>query len=266
MPKIIFLGTGGDAIAVGKHLRSAGGIILEVEGNQFHIDPGPGALAKAKEYGVNLRNNVAVLVSHNHMNHCNDINAVVSAMTHGGLDRKGVLVSNKTALIHQEGIHRTLTDTHRDMLERAIVLEPGQRVGINEIEVWATKAHHSDPEAIGFRFVTPHYVIGYTSDTGYNESLLKDFADVDVLIVNLVYPEDIHDDNQLNYDDAKSLILSLKPKLTILTHFGIKLIESDVLAHTRKLQKETKLHIIAAKDGMAVRPVSHSVSYRQKFQ
>ena len=32
------------------------------------------------------------------MNHCNDINAVISAMTLGGLDRKGVLVSNRTAI------------------------------------------------------------------------------------------------------------------------------------------------------------------------
>jgi ribonuclease BN (tRNA processing enzyme) len=258
MPRITFLGTGGDAIVVGKHLRSAGGIIIEAEGNQFHIDPGPGAVAKAREFGINLRNNTAVLVSHNHINHCNDINAVISAMTHGGLDRKGVLVSNRSALIHKDGFHRTLTDMHRDMLERALVLEPGQRVGINEIEVWATRAKHSDPETIGFKIVTPRYVIGYTSDTGYTDTLLEDFSDVDVLIVNLVYPEDVSDEFQLNMADARSLIDGLKPKLTILSHFGIKLMESDVIAQTRKLQKETKLHILAAKDGMSIRPSSHA--------
>ena len=47
--KIIFLGTGGDSIVVGKQLRASGGIILQIDDNQFHIDPGPGALVRARQ-------------------------------------------------------------------------------------------------------------------------------------------------------------------------------------------------------------------------
>ena len=72
MARIIFLGTAGSSAVASKQLRSSGGIILQVEDLQFHIDPGPGSLAKAKQFGVNLHNNTAVLVSHAHMNHCND--------------------------------------------------------------------------------------------------------------------------------------------------------------------------------------------------
>jgi len=43
MPSIIFLGTGGDEYVVGKQLKGSGGIIVRVEGYQFHIDPGPAA-------------------------------------------------------------------------------------------------------------------------------------------------------------------------------------------------------------------------------
>ena len=50
--KITFLGTGGDAFVIGKQIRASGGIILQAEGLQFHIDPGPGALVKAAENGI----------------------------------------------------------------------------------------------------------------------------------------------------------------------------------------------------------------------
>ncbi|MDP6600597.1 MAG: MBL fold metallo-hydrolase, partial [Candidatus Woesearchaeota archaeon] len=83
---IIFLGTGGDSYVVGKQLRASGGIILQINDDQYHIDPGPGALVMAKETGVNLRANTALFVTHNHLNHCNDINAVIDAMTYGGFD------------------------------------------------------------------------------------------------------------------------------------------------------------------------------------
>ncbi len=44
--QIIFLGTGGDPVVVGKQIRSSGGIVLKLDGLQFHLDPGPGALVK----------------------------------------------------------------------------------------------------------------------------------------------------------------------------------------------------------------------------
>ncbi len=263
-PKLIFLGTGGDAIVTGKQIRSAGGIILQVENNQFHIDPGPGAVARARDYGVNLRNNVAVLVSHNHMNHCNDINAVISAMTLGGLDRKGVLVTNKTAYNGNPDMEPVLTRYHRGMIERSLILEAGQRVGINEVEIRGTRAHHSEPETIGFKFLTPNFALGYTSDTGYSSDLIEDFSGADIMIFNVVNPRDKKDKFQLNVEDVLRLLPEIKPKLAIITHFGIKMEETDILNEARTIQKLTKIQTIAAKDGMAINPVSYSVSLRQK--
>ncbi|MBW2980191.1 MBL fold metallo-hydrolase, partial [Candidatus Woesearchaeota archaeon] len=70
----MFLGTAGDAFVLGRQLRTSGGIILNVGENQFHIDPGPGALSVAKQCGINIRANTAVFVSHAHLMHSNDIN------------------------------------------------------------------------------------------------------------------------------------------------------------------------------------------------
>ena len=93
MSKIIFLGTGGDKSVIGRQIRASGGIIIQNNNLQFHLDPGPGALVKAKEFGINPRATTALLVSHNHLGHCNDVNAVIDAMTLSGLDKRGVLIA-----------------------------------------------------------------------------------------------------------------------------------------------------------------------------
>ena len=92
MARIIFLGTAGSSAVVSRQLRSSGGIIIQVGDLQLHIDP-TGALTKAKEYGINLHHTTAVLVSHHHINHCNDLNAVIDAMTHGGLEHRGIILA-----------------------------------------------------------------------------------------------------------------------------------------------------------------------------
>jgi ribonuclease BN (tRNA processing enzyme) len=260
-PRLVFLGTGGDAIVVGKQARLAGGIVLFAEGNQFHIDPGPGALAKAREYGVNLRSTIAVLVSHNHLNHCNDTNAVISAMTLGGLDRKGVLITNKTVYEGSDSMEPGISRYHKALVEKNKILEPGQRVGINEIEIWATHTVHSEPAAIGFKFITPQFVLGYTGDTGYSVQLLEDFKGCDIMILNVVHPKEHTDPNNLNVADAVKLLSEIKPRTAIVTHFGVKL---EDLAEVRLIQRESGVETIAARDGMAINPLTHTV-YGKSF-
>ncbi len=162
---ILFLGTGTGAAITGKGIRSSGGIILRFMGNQFHIDPGIGAITKAAEFGVNLRENTAVLVSHTHLNHSNDTNAVIDAMTYSGLDKKGVLIANKTSLQGTEDYDNVISKYHRNLLERFIAVDRGQRIGINEVEIQTITARHNEPNSLGFKFFTPDLTLTYTAGT-----------------------------------------------------------------------------------------------------
>ncbi len=263
-PRIVFLGTGGDAIVVGKGYRAAGGIIIEVDDNQLHIDPGPGALVRATDYGISPRNNVAVLVSHAHLNHCNDVNAIISAMSLGGLDPKGVLIANKTSYNGTESYEPVISKHSKKMIERSIILEEGKRVGINEVEIRATYAMHSDEFATGYKIITSKFALGYSSDTGYCHELIESYKDVDIMILNCVHESGKKDKNNLGVDDVIKLLPEIKPKLAIITHFGIKLHKKNILSEVRKIQRETKIQTIAAKDGLVINPTSYSVSLRQK--
>jgi len=44
--RIIFLGTGGARVVVFKQIRASGGIWFSIDGTEFLLDPGPGALIR----------------------------------------------------------------------------------------------------------------------------------------------------------------------------------------------------------------------------
>lgn len=261
---IIFLGTAGDEFTVSKQIRGSGGIIIKAEGYQFHIDPGPGALVRAAMYDVNLRENTAVLVSHAHLNHCNDVNAVLSAMSHNGLDVKGVLIANNTFVNGDEKTKPGLTEFHNKCVERVIVANAAQKIGIENVEIHTIKAKHNDPKTVGFKFITPKFTLSYSSDTRYVAELIDEYKDSDILILNVVDPFDKKQDFNLNADDAVNILSRVKPKLAILTHFGKDLIEADPMYIAREIQNKTGVQVIVAKDGLVISPVSYASSVRQK--
>jgi len=263
--RIVFLGTGGDSIVVGKQLRASGGIILQVDDNQFHIDPGPGALVRARQEDISMRENTAVLVSHAHINHCNDVNAVISAMTHAGLDKTGVLVGNKTVINGEGEIKPYVTDFYKNCVERYIALDQGAKIGINEVDIKTLYTRHgTDINTIGFKFFTPEFTLSYTSDTEYSTALVDAHKNSDILILNVVNPSGIKQEGLMNTDDAINLISKVKPNLAIITHFGIKMLSVNPMTEARNITKQTKVQTIAAKDGLVVNPLSYAAKGKQK--
>lgn len=259
--RIIFLGTGGDAFVIGKQLRASGGIVLQIGGLQYHIDPGPGSLVRAAEHNINLRGNTALFATCNHINHCNDINAVISAMTYAGFDKRGVLAASNSVVNTNE---RYLTDFHKNCLEKVIVLKSGQRLGIEDTEIHALPANHSDPDTIGLKFITTDFILSYSSDTSYSKALIKAYKDSDILILNVPLPGNEKKQGQLNTQEAAKIIAEVNPKLAILTHFGIKMIKADPLYEARQIQKKTNVQVLVAKDGLTINPVSYAAKSSQK--
>ena len=262
--KIILLGTGGDSTVVGKQLRGSGGIILIAEGYQFHIDPGPGALVRCRQFNINPRDNTAVIATHNHLNHAAGLNEVISAMTHNGLDKKGIVISNNTVINGDEGYEPLLNRFYKNCVERFIAVKVGQRVGINSIELRAIKAFHSEPNTFGLKFFTPKFTLSYSSDTRYSPELIEEYRDSSILILNSVYPFGTKDRDLLNLDDCVRIIRDVKPKLSVLTHFGIKMLNADPLYVSREVQKQTGVEVVSAKDGMMINPVNYSAHLTQK--
>lgn len=218
----------------------------------------------AKQCGVNIRANTAVFVSHAHLLHSNDLNAVIDAMTYRGFDKKGVVVANKTVINGADDYEPRLLSFYKGCLERFIVLEEGQRVGINEIEVQALKCRHSDPNAIGFKFFTPKFTLAYVGDTSYSLDLVEQYKGANILILNVTNPKKSDSNDHLSCEGAAKIIKAVKPRLAIITHFGIKMLEADPMYTVREIQKETGVQTIAAKDNMIINPLSYAIDKGQR--
>lgn len=250
--ELIFLGTAGDPIVVGQQSRASGGLVLKVDDLQFHIDPGPGAVARASQYGVNPRNTTAVLVSHAHLGHCGDLNAVVSAMTHGGLDKRGVVVGHESAV--SEGV---FWPHYQGCVERVVPLQVGKKAGIEQIDILATPTRHTAP-GMGFTFLCPDFTLSYLSDTGYFKGMSDNLLDTDVLVLNVVEPSGQEKEHNLTTDSAIRVITLAKPAFAVITHFGTKMLKANPLYEARRIQAATGVQTIAAKDGMSIDPMNIS--------
>ncbi len=261
--QIVFLGTGGDSTVIGKQLRAGGGFVVQCNDLQLHIDPGPGSLKELKLNNINVRETTALLVSHAHTNHANDTKAIVEAMTLGGLDSRGVLVCNETSFSGTKEIAPIVNEFHKNCLERIIVIKPGQILGIGDVEITALPAYHSVP-ALGFKITTENFTLVYTGDTSYGENLYSFYKNADILVLNLVAPAGFKIEHNLNGEDAAKIIKKSKPRLAIITHFGIKMLNEDPMYQAREIHKKSGVTVIAAEDGLVINPKAYAIRKRQK--
>ena len=256
--KILFLGTAGDVTSVNKQLRGSGGIVFIYNGNQFHIDPGPGSLIRCKNHGINPRSTLGLIVTNNELCHCADTNVMVSAMTHDGMDNRGVLIASQSIIESSESENAILWKRYRAYLERNIVLKPGERVGINETEIYGITARTKDPTGMGLKIVTNNFTIAYTSDTKYSPGVVRNYEDSDILILKLVHPDNNENSDKLNVSDAVKIIKETIPRVAIITGFGSKMISSDPVFVAREIQRETGVQVFAAHEGFYVNPDQYS--------
>ena len=252
--KILFLGTAGDVGSVNKQLRGSGGIVFVYNGSQYHIDPGPSSLKQCKQFGVNPRNTLCLIVTNNNLGHCNDTNAMISAMTHDGMDNRGVLVAAKSIIEGSESENPVLWKRFRPYLERNIIINPNERVGINEVEFYAIPARTRDPTGVGLKIVTSEFTLAYTSDTKYSPGLIRNYEDADILIIKTVSLNNEENTEKLNISETIKIIKDTVPKVVILTGFGSKLISADPIFIARDIQRETGVQVIAAHDGLIINP------------
>ena len=251
MNELIFLGTAGDSVVRAKQLRSSAGMVLNIEGFQFLIDPGEGTIMKLKELGINIMRTTAVLVSHDHIGHSNDLNAVIDALTVGGLDTNGYLISTNKVINGSESEKSILLNYYKNALIKYMVVEPRQRVSLDNVEIKATRTKHTT-ETVGFRIQTPKMTLSYAADTEFTQNIAEQYVGTDVLVLNVVNPGPVKTKGNLNSEDAIKFIDIVKPRLTVITHFGIDMLRQNPLSEARLIERKTRSQIIAAKDGLRI--------------
>jgi phosphoribosyl 1,2-cyclic phosphodiesterase len=247
---IHFLGTGGGRHAMCTQKRRTAGIRLVQGKTQVHLDPGPGALVHSIYADLTPMRLNGVVVTHCHPDHYTDAEVLIEAMTGGTTRRSGVLAASRSVLEGGEGIDLSVSRYHQGLAGRVEWLEPGRRFEIGGLDFEAVEARHSDPLGVGLRVEAEVGKIGYTSDTTLFPELGIAYSGLRLLIICTMWPRGNPLKAHLCTDDALELIRTAKPRCTIITHFGLKMINAGPAAEAAYLEEKAGLPVVAAEDGM----------------
>ena len=249
MSFIKFIGTAGARFVVTKQLRSSGGVWLSVGETNLYIDPGPGALVRCLKSKPNLEPSTldGILLTHKHLDHSGDVNVMIEAMTEGGFKKRGILFAPEDALEEDPVVLRYL----RNYVEKVIVLKQNTEYRIGKISFSTAQKHRHRVETYGINFKIKPNSLSLISDTKFFPDLPNLYRG-EILIIHVVRLKPVIDEpiEHLSIEDVKAIIKKVKPKLTILTHFGMTMIRAKPWEVALELEKELGLKVIAASDGM----------------
>ena len=255
---ITFLGTAGARFMVTRQLAASGGLWLNLSGTEILVDPGPGSIVQSTKRKLRADKLSAIILSHRHLDHSADVNIMVEAMTNGGFNRHGWLFAPADALETEPVIFSYL----KNYIEGIKVLEEGKSYSIGNIS-FSTPVRHIHPvETYGMVFRTPRHTFAYIADTLYFDGLCQSYAS-ELLIINVVFMEPKLPVNpsvtlmepglpvdHLSMPDAERIIKEIKPKIAILSHFGMSVWKARPWEIAQRLSQQTGVRVIAARDGM----------------
>jgi phosphoribosyl 1,2-cyclic phosphodiesterase len=244
--RIVFLGSGGARIVVARQLRASGGIWFSLAGTEFLVDPGPGALVRmtGSRHKLDPGHLSGILLSHRHLDHAGDVNNMVEAMTLGGTRPGGKLFAPDDAL---EGDDPVVFRYLRSFLSEVVTLKEGRGYELGRVGFTCPVRHRHRGEVYGFRFEIPGLSVSCIADTAYFPEL-ADCYRADIVILNVVRfkPSDL---DHLHAPEAEQLIAAMKPKLAVLTHFGMTMLKAKPWQVARDMTARTGVNVMAASDG-----------------
>ncbi len=242
---ITFLGTAGARFMVSRQLAASGGIWLSLHGTEILLDPGPGCIVQYTKRKLDAEKLSAIVVSHRHLDHSADVNVMVEAMTSGGFNRHGRLLAPSDAIDSEPIIFNYLTE----FIEGITPLEEGRSYQIDNISLTTPVRHEHPVETYGMVFKTPGHSFSYIADTNYFKGLSRHYAN-DVVIINMVLTQPRPPIQHLSIPDVERIINEIKPKITILNHFGLHVWQEKPWKIAGELSRNTGQKVIAARDGM----------------
>jgi len=248
---IKFLGTAGARFVMIKQLRASGGIWFEINDTRMIVDPGPGALVRVNKSRPSLKVSHldAIFVSHKHIDHTNDVNVMIEAMTDGGFNKKGIVLCPSEAIENTPVIFPYAAA----LVDKVITLSTAAQYQIKNLKLKIPVRLHHQTETYGFILQSDHVPsIGYIPDTEFFPELISAYENTDIIIINVVFTQPRPGIMHLGLPEALDIISGIKPKKAILTHFGLTMLKERIWEKTQYLSEKLATDIIAASDGMTV--------------
>jgi len=218
---------------------------------RLHVDPGPGALVRALTHvpPCNPRELDAIVLSHKHLDHSGDVNALIEAMTAGGFRRRGTVLAPEDAF-DGEPVVLPYAQRFPESIVRLQASAGPYRVG--DVDVRTSLAHVHASQTYGLHFEYHGLRVAYLPCGRFFEGLVDDYARhaPDVLVINVLrYRDDLSVDH-LKWDEARRIVEGVRPKVAVFQHFGTKMLDADPKRLAQEVEDDFGLRAIAAYDGL----------------
>ena len=237
------MGTAGARFMVAKQLAASGGLYLEEGDTRLALDPGPGAVVQYAKRKVDPSRLSGIVLSHRHLDHCGDVSVMIEAMTEGGFKHRGRLYCPADALDSDPVVLQYL----RGFPEEVVRLQPETDYQVGAIAFTTSPVHQHGAETYGFRFGDR---LGWVTDSAYYEGIAEQHR-AEVMVIHVVLRER-RPLPHLCLDDAEAIIRAARPRLAILTHFGMTMWRAHPWELAAQLSESTGVEVKAARDGMSL--------------
>jgi len=124
---------------------------------------------------------------------------------------------------------------------------------IGDIRFSTAREHQHRVETYGLNFKRSPRTVSFITDTKFFQELPTLYRG-DILVIHVVRLKPIGDEpiEHLSIEDVRNILKKAKPRLAILTHFGMTMVKAKPWGVASELEKELGLKVIAASDGLKI--------------
>lgn len=251
-----------------------GGYFIKWKGQGIVIDPGFDFLRNFHDAGFHASEIDAVIVSHNHPDHNDDLQSI-DDLCYEVHKRRGNQSARPYQLLLDEDtrIAEPWTNEKRDHRFNSVSLDYGRcnprgrfpaKGGDYVVEYFPVQHGEDVPHAVGFCLdlcenSERKIRIGFTGDTEFFKELPSHLSDCDILIAHISQPsvEELHNPAErkavhLGYRGMIELIRLAKPRLTLIGEFwaGLEDLRIDLASGAREMS--ANVNVFPTSIGMTV--------------
>ena len=252
MNSITFLGTGGGRVVVFRQLRHSGGMWLNLNGVNVLIDPGPGSLIRIFERGFDPLDIDIFVLSHRHLDHVSDINAVIESATESTKKKKDLMIAPEDAINGEDPV---ILKYLRKGIKRYEYTETDKEIEYKNVKIKGLVKHiHKGADTYGLQFSSNDKKVVYVPCGRFYDDMLTGYPEgADLMIFNTTFTHPVPKVDHLSASDVKKMLTKLKPKKAVITHFSVQMLKANPSEVAKKLTQETGVYTIAATDGLKLK-------------
>lgn len=228
--KLTVLGSG---VLIPVPQRGNSGYFLQTEKHSILIDGGAGALRKLADFQLDYRRIDTICYTHLHPDHTLDLVPLLFAFRHDpevALPRRLRLVAPRGFRTYFKRVMEIYGQwVLRSELELDIQEVVQDRVVLEDLELSSHPTLHSE-HSVAYRFTdAAGKTLFYSGDSDYCDSLVEGAREVDVLLLECSFPDDLKTTGHLTPSECGRIAARAKPGRLILTHFYPQILETDIL-------------------------------------